>query len=52
MKNAGNSWMRKKIRRPHDIIYQHGNSAKKKLVSQSNIYDGGFPQKYLTVKSH
>ena len=52
MKNAGNSWMqKKKIRRPHDIIYQHLNSAKKRLVSQSNIYDGGF-SKYLTVQSH
>ena len=27
----------KKIRRPH---------------GKSNIYDGGFPRKYLTVKSH
>ena len=57
MKNAGNNWMQKKRLEDHMVWFINIENLLRKALpveylSQLNIYNGGFPQKYLTVKSH
>ena len=50
MKTAGNSWVQKERLEDHMVQFIDIEILLRK--DQSKIYDGGFPRKYLTFRSH
>ena len=54
MKTAGNSWVQKERLEDHMVQFIDIEILLRKDQSknQSKIYDGGFPRKYLTFRSH
>ena len=50
-KNVENNWMPKKILQDHMVEFINIENLLR-LLSQSSIYNGGLPRRYLTVKNH